>query len=291
MFLVAVRNFDSDLEALRWTTTSRGGRERPQKEIGYRTSIEMASLSLPIEEFSALCDAIVGREIRDEPQNRLARPGTVLMSRLMKLHNAIGRLAHDAPDIFDQSEVVRALEEKLIHVMIRCLAEGTGVETTTGCRRHDAIVSRFEQFLEANPDRPLCLTEICAAVGVAERTLRASCEEHLGMGPIRYLTLRRMHLVRRRLLRADASATNVTRIVTDHGFWELGRFSVAYRTLFGESPCETLRRPAQEAEIFFLPTELNRQLEPTARRTMVSARSPVGQDAYRQCCCKAGMRP
>lgn len=39
------------------------------------------------------------------------------------------------------------------------------------------------------------------------------------------------------------------------------------------------------------PTELNRQLEPTARRTMVSARSPVGQDAYRQCCCKAGMRP
>jgi hypothetical protein len=66
---------------------------------------------------------------------------------------------------------------------------------------------------------------------------------------------------------------------------------------FGESPSETLRRPAQEAEIFFIsrrhvkPTELNRQLEPTARRTMVSARSPVGQDAYRQCCCKAGMRP
>jgi AraC-like DNA-binding protein len=209
------------------------------------------TMSLPIEEFSASCKAIVGREIRDEPQNRLARPGTVLMSRLMKLHNAIGRLAHDAPDIFDQPEVVRALEEKLIHVMIRCLAEGAGVETTTGGRRHDAIVSRFEQFLEANPDRPLYLTEICAAVGVAERTLRASCEEHLGMGPIRYLTLRRMHLVRRRLLQADASATTVTRVVTDHGFWELGRFSVAYRTLFGESPSETLRRPAQEAEIFF----------------------------------------
>jgi transcriptional regulator GlxA family with amidase domain len=135
--------------------------------------------------------------------------------------------------------------------MIRRLAEGAGVETTTGGRRHDAIVSRFEQFLEANADRPLYLTEICAAVGVAERTLRASCEEHLGMGPIRYLTLRRMHLVRRRLLQADASATTVTRVVTDHGFWELGRFSVAYRTLFGESPSETLRRPAQEAEIFF----------------------------------------
>jgi AraC-like DNA-binding protein len=121
--------------------------------------------------------------------------------------------------------------------------------TTTGSRRHDAIVARFEDFLAAHPDRPLHLTEICAGIGVAERTLRAACEEHLGMGPIRYLTLRRMHLVRRALLGADAKKTSVTRIVTDHGFWELGRFSVAYRMLFGEPPSETLRRPAERLEI------------------------------------------
>jgi AraC-like DNA-binding protein len=66
------------------------------------------------------------------------------------------------------------------------------------------------------------------------------------MGPIRYLTLRRMHLVRRALLRADSSTT-ITRIATDHGFWELGRFSVAYRTLFGETPSESLRRPSDNA--------------------------------------------
>jgi transcriptional regulator GlxA family with amidase domain len=116
-------------------------------------------------------------------------------------------------------------------------------------RRHDAIVARFEEFLEANPDTPLYLTEICAAIGVAERTLRAACEEHLGMGPIRYLSLRRMHLVRRALLRADPSTATVTRIATDHGFWELGRFSVAYRALFGEPPSESLRRPPDDLRI------------------------------------------
>ena len=63
------------------------------------------------------------------------------------------------------------------------------------------------------------------------------------MGPIRYLTLRRMHLVRRALLHSHPSKTTVTKIVTDYGFWELGRFSVAYRTLFGEPPSETLRQP------------------------------------------------
>jgi len=45
------------------------------------------------------------------------------------------------------------------------------------------------------------------------------------MGPIRYLSLRRMHLVRRALLCADPATATVTRLATDHGFWELGRLS------------------------------------------------------------------
>jgi AraC-like DNA-binding protein len=70
------------------------------------------------------------------------------------------------------------------------------------------------------------------------------------MGPIRYLTLRRMHLVRRALLRAESLETSVTRIATDHGFWELGHFSVAYRALFGETPSASLRQSPGNQRIF-----------------------------------------
>jgi AraC-like DNA-binding protein len=112
-----------------------------------------------------------------------------------------------------------------------------------------AVIVRFEEFLEANSDRPLCLAEICAAISVAERTLRSACEKHLGVSPTRFLTLRRMHLVRRALQAADANGASVTRIAMDHGFWELGRFSGAYRALFGETPSETLRRPAERVVI------------------------------------------
>jgi AraC-like DNA-binding protein len=209
------------------------------------------TVSLPLDDLDAAAEAIIGREFPKTPHKRIIRPGSALMLRLLKLHKSVGQLAHDSPDVLELPPVLRALENELIHVMVRCLAEGAAVEPTTGSRRHDTIVARFEEFLETNPDRPLYLTEICAAIGVSERTLRASCEEHLGMGPNRYLTLRRMHLVRRALLRADPSKSTVTRIVTDHGFWELGRFSVAYGALFGESPSRTLRRPAELPEVYF----------------------------------------
>jgi hypothetical protein len=54
-----------------------------------------------------------------------------------------------------------------------------------------------------------------------------------------------MHLVRRALLQAIPPVTTVTRIATDHGFWEMGRFAVAYRALIGEPPSMTLQRRSE----------------------------------------------
>jgi AraC-like DNA-binding protein len=204
-------------------------------------------MSLPTNQLNAATEAVMGRGLSKALENLVViRPDPALMSRLMKLHQAVAQVARDIPDVLELPEVCRALEEQLLYLIVRCLADGASVEIKAGDRRHNAVIARFEQFLEANPDQPLYLTEICAGIGVAERTLRAACEEHLGMGPIRFLTLRRMHLARRALLHAHPSEATVTRIVTDRGFWELGRFSVVYRALFGESPSETLRRPAEE---------------------------------------------
>jgi AraC-like DNA-binding protein len=200
-----------------------------------------ATISLPTEELVAASVALVGREFPDASTRQFVRPNPGLMERLLTLHEMVGQIAKTMPDLFAEAEAVRALEQQVIRTLVNCLTEGAVSPMTTGTLRHDRIVARFEEFLEANPNTPLYLTEVCAAIGVAERTLRIACEEHLGMGPIRYLTLRRMHLVRRALLRADSSTT-VTRIATDYGFWELGRFSVAYRELFGEAPSVTLKR-------------------------------------------------
>jgi AraC-like DNA-binding protein len=230
------------------------------------------TLSMPSDYLDAAAETIIGRELPERSYKSTVRPPSALMLRLLNLHKSIGQLAHDTPDILDFPEVSRALENEFTHILVRCLGEGHSAQPTPGGRRHDAILARFVEFLKANPHRPLYLTEICAAIGAAERTLRASCEEHLGMGPIRYLTLRRMHLVRRVLLRSDPSKVTVTQIVTDHGFWELGRFAVAYRTLFGEPPSETLRQPSYRTAI--QPDDLSSLAMAHRQRLPLSITSP-----------------
>jgi AraC-like DNA-binding protein len=205
-----------------------------------------ATLSLTREDLAAAGHALVGRELTVPSVTHRLRPAPVLMSRLLNLHEAAGRLAETSADTLSQPEPVRALEEALIHAMIMCLSDGAPVETSSNTRRHSAIIARFEEFLASNHDRPLYLAEICTTVGASERTLRTCCQEHLGMGPVRYLWLRRMHLARRALIAADQATATVTEIAMNHGFWELGRFSVAYRALFGEAPSASLRRPPDD---------------------------------------------
>jgi AraC-like DNA-binding protein len=187
-----------------------------------------AAMSLTTADLDAACKAITGCEYEIPSFKHFIRPSPALRSHLLGLHAMAGQMARTTPTFFDLPEVVRALEQQLIHAMVRCLTESVTSKFTAGGCRHDQIVARFEEFLEAHSDAPLHLTEICAAIGVAERTLRVACKEHLGMGPIRYLHLRRMHLVRRALKQADPSTATVTRLATDYGFWELGHFSIAY---------------------------------------------------------------
>jgi len=128
--------------------------------------------------------------------------------------------------------------------MVFCLEDSHSDEVGNVQRQRARMMRHLEEVLVANSGQPLYMAELCAQVGASYWTLRGCCREYLGMSPKRYLWLRRMHLARRALRRADAERTTVTEIATDYGFWELGRFSVAYRSLFGESPSAALRRPA-----------------------------------------------
>ena len=205
-----------------------------------------ATLSMTRHDLAAACHALIGRDPIERSVTRYMRPRLLEMSRLLHLHQVAGQFVKRERHLLAQSEPARALKQALVHAMVMCLNENTPVKMGAGVRRHAAIIARFEELLAANYDRPLHIAEICAAIGASERILRISCIEHLGMGPIRYLWLRRMHLARRGLIVADAATSTVTKIATENGFFELGRFAVEYRALFGEAPSVSLRRPSEE---------------------------------------------
>jgi AraC-like DNA-binding protein len=203
-------------------------------------------MSLPQEDLAAAGDAIIRHVLAPPSFPRRITPPAPVLSRLLNLHQAAGHLANTAPDLLSKPEVRRAMEQGLVEAIVLCLASGDPVPERSTYRHHARVMRRFEQALQAVLEGPLYLTELCAAVGVSHSTLRVCCQEHLGMGPKRYLLLRRMHLARRALLSGVPESTTVTEIATNYGFWELGRFAVAYRLLFGESPSAALRRPPED---------------------------------------------
>ena len=216
--------------------------------IHHRTTApcRWAWMSLLADDLATISYALVGRELAAPADTYRVRPNSSLLAPLRRLHAAAGRLASAAPEVLTHPEAARSLEEALTRVMLLCLTDGAHLATNRRFRNHLAVMARLEDFFAMHPTRPLYLSEVCKATNTSENTLRVCCHQHLGMGPLRYLWLRRMHLARRALLLASEGGETVTSIAMAHGFWELGHFSVGYRGLFGETPTASLRRPAED---------------------------------------------
>jgi AraC-like DNA-binding protein len=207
-------------------------------------SASVCGMSLPIEDMAAVGAEMAGSDLRPPRDTLILTPPPAAMARLQRLHAAAGLLAEEAPEVIANPDAAYGLEQALIGAMAGCLGDSEVREDSVAQRQHELIMRRFRRLIEENPDQPLYIPEFCKAIGVSERTLRVCCLEQLGLGPKRYLLLRRLHLARRALRKGSPAATTVTEIATRYGFWHFGRFAGEYRSLFGEPPSATLHRPA-----------------------------------------------
>jgi AraC-like DNA-binding protein len=207
---------------------------------------EWGTMSLTPEDLATVSEAIIGHPVTPPSCPRWTSPSAPVLSRLSQLHKAAGHLATTAPDILAKPAVARAIEEALIEAMILCLTQGHSDNVRNVHRHRARVMRRLEEVLTSTPDKPLYMPQLCTTVGASYTALYSCCQDYFGMSPKRYLWLRRMHLARRDLRRADVEKTTVTEIATNYGFWELGRFAVAYRSLFGEPPSAALRRPPED---------------------------------------------
>ncbi len=103
------------------------------------------------------------------------------------------------------------------------------------------IARQGEEYLRQRLTERVKVTELCEAVGTSERTLELAFVESFGMSPRQLLKTLRLNGAHKDLREATA-ATSVTSVALGWGFLHLGRFSVAYREMFGETAVTTLRR-------------------------------------------------
>jgi hypothetical protein len=136
-------------------------------EIHQQTEAEfrLGSISLTTRDLDAACKALTGCEFSGLALKHIVRPKPALMSRLLMLHEMVGRIATTIPEVLEVPEAARSLEQQLIHILGRCLTESASTQMTNGCHRHDRIVARFEEFLKANPNTPLYLPDILRGCG------------------------------------------------------------------------------------------------------------------------------
>ena len=123
------------------------------------------------------------------------------------------------------------LDEMMVGEMQRSLSRSRALD----------LVSRAVE-LDARMLYVPCIIPVLAGhLGCSRRKLELAFKEVVGVSPLRYLNRRRMNHAFQDLSNGSLGQETVTAVAARYGFAELGRFSGAYKKLFGEMPSETLK--------------------------------------------------
>ena len=167
-------------------------------------------------------------------------------SRLLELRvflRGLFDLAEHQPELLAALEQRRRFTGDLVPLLLESLIDG--IERHSGTRREPAridLVKHVESWARANPTTPISLEELCRIAYASRRSLMRGFREHLGMGPMAFLKLRRLHGVHAALLRHQPDEVMVQEMAAAWGFHNAGHFARDYRHHFGELPLQTLRR-------------------------------------------------
>ena len=167
-------------------------------------------------------------------------------ARLMSTLETIEGFATQSCRLFEKTSFRRAVRDLLFDQIVDLYAHASA--HTDAAVRHRSRSLRYvrlaEERFESASGRRVSIGDLCEAAGVSTRTLQYAFRKIYGMTPVQYFKARRLNRVRNALRKAKPERGAVKRAALEAGATELGRFSVEYRSFFGESPSTTLTRQA-----------------------------------------------
>jgi AraC-like DNA-binding protein len=207
---------------------------------GYANAI----LTVPVEVFHAALAGV----FPEMPETILKtgaamRVGAAEQTRLRALIAAVEHASRQPGDLLSGELARRHLERDLLDAFLAALRSGCQHLIPAPVSRVAGRLRRLRQardYMAAHVAEPISLDDICAAVRLSHRGMENLFQDHFGLGPIAYLRRHRLQIARRALLKAAHAPGVVKQVALESGFWHLGHFAYHYRSLFGESPHETI---------------------------------------------------
>jgi AraC-like DNA-binding protein len=133
------------------------------------------------------------------------------------------------------------LEDDLLESFFS-LAENPPAITTLAAFSSNQALDNIEDYICANLEAAITRDDLAAEAGISIRSLSRAFEKKYGLGPMAFVRQRRLDACFARLRGSLRDATTVTEVAMSYGFWHIGKFAIAYREAFGESPSATLSR-------------------------------------------------
>jgi AraC-like DNA-binding protein len=160
---------------------------------------------------------------------------------LRKLVLEVLSVPSESFDGVEVSGIQAAMRESLLAAIDTAFADVIAARWASRANsvRQFKIFREVQAALSEEIGLPVYSGELARQVGVSVRTMHDAVMRYRGMSLHRYLRLRRLWLVRKRLL---AGTHSVKACALAFGFWHLSDFARIYRLQFGESPSQTLAR-------------------------------------------------
>lgn len=190
-----------------------------------------------------LLESVVGGEAADAVTRThlidLGSAGGGLIDLVMNLL----RCCEPKAPLLQQPAIAGSVRSELLRSIEDCFA-GPVREDIINCSdlRERAVHAALDHVYRAG--KSVSAWDMAQAAGVSQRTLELAFKQALGMTPGKYLVLNRLNGAHHQLADACKGEQTITEVALSWGFTHVGRFSGAYRQLFGELPSYTLANPA-----------------------------------------------
>ena len=158
---------------------------------------------------------------------------------LMGLFDELAGCDQGRDAVLGHDSIRRGIRDAVMLHLLELIAPDQAPPLNPTARKR--MVDRAREYALSHLDEPLSILDLCNHIGASRRKLQYCFQETLGINPVAYLRALRLNAVRREL-RTSTQAHGVQEVAARWGFWHLSRFSSDYRTMFGESPSQTLRR-------------------------------------------------